>query len=329
MRNQFVDGLKGVGILLVVVGHVLQAIYGSAADALNNTVYVAIYSFHMPLFALLSGYFAKKSFETHEYMELIFSRSFRLLIPFLVWAVILYFLHKMLIGEYYKVVLAPLAAIKAIIYPVHALWYLWVLLCLHVCAVLWSYSRWIFFAVAVFICLISAAGDIDHYFGLRYVQWLFPFFIIGYWFSIINYRFSLRTIVISFLSLGGLWAFLLPFYTADHFIYSTGLFYPDISILNELLYRFGIAILGCAFFCAFYRIVYLYCPRVGFVFGFLGRISLRIYALHFFALVFIPFIYTGSVTLVSVTIITVIVLLFSLYLSACIPQAMRRVLFGE
>lgn len=46
-RDHSVDILKGIGILLVIIGHCdLFAVFRSI-----------IYSFHMPLFIILSGYF--------------------------------------------------------------------------------------------------------------------------------------------------------------------------------------------------------------------------------------------------------------------------------
>ena len=59
-RNQCVDGLKGFAILLVVLGHCVQ--YGLGEVNFNNENYFEypifkfIYSFHMPLFMLVSGY---------------------------------------------------------------------------------------------------------------------------------------------------------------------------------------------------------------------------------------------------------------------------------
>ena len=44
-RLNYLDYAKGIGILLVVLGHIY-----------NNSVKLWIYSFHMPLFFIISGY---------------------------------------------------------------------------------------------------------------------------------------------------------------------------------------------------------------------------------------------------------------------------------
>lgn len=47
------DNLKAVLIFLVVFGHFLELVEG------HELLYLVIYSFHMPLFMFLSGYFAR------------------------------------------------------------------------------------------------------------------------------------------------------------------------------------------------------------------------------------------------------------------------------
>lgn len=59
-RNLLIDFMRGIAICLVVLGHNIQ--YGSgrnflvSSDFYNNSVFKLIYSFHMPLFALIAGY---------------------------------------------------------------------------------------------------------------------------------------------------------------------------------------------------------------------------------------------------------------------------------
>lgn len=52
-RVHYIDTLKGVLIILVVLGH--------CGTALSTNMLSSIYAFHMPLFILISGYLSKKS----------------------------------------------------------------------------------------------------------------------------------------------------------------------------------------------------------------------------------------------------------------------------
>lgn len=54
-RLIWADFLKGWLILLVVLGHAIQNTLGIDCD--NNHLWNMIYSFHMPAFMAISGYF--------------------------------------------------------------------------------------------------------------------------------------------------------------------------------------------------------------------------------------------------------------------------------
>lgn len=80
-RVLYIDNLKGLAIILVVMGHVSYISLG-----IDGTVFNASYiSFHMPLFMFLSGIFAFHSFQnynTQEVFYIIKKKFFRTIIPF-------------------------------------------------------------------------------------------------------------------------------------------------------------------------------------------------------------------------------------------------------
>ena len=84
-RFRAVDLAKGIGIILVVLGHSLKQ---TEADAKWIRVLVClIYSFHMPLFFMLSGFLARKILRMGTYRERLLyirDRAVRLLIPYFV-----------------------------------------------------------------------------------------------------------------------------------------------------------------------------------------------------------------------------------------------------
>ncbi|WP_234152144.1 acyltransferase family protein [Sphingobium sufflavum] len=75
-RVEWVDAAKGVGILLVIAGHVWWR---------PGSVHQAIYAFHMPLFFLLSGYMVKPQ----PTAGLIGRQARSLLVPFAAFSLIL------------------------------------------------------------------------------------------------------------------------------------------------------------------------------------------------------------------------------------------------
>lgn len=100
-RDLFLDYTKGIAILIVVIGHTFQT-YFSDFDSLFW--FRLIYSFHMPLFVILSG--ASASFWVNKFngfksinQVLHFAKNrilksfYQLVIPFLAWTVNGYFIY--------------------------------------------------------------------------------------------------------------------------------------------------------------------------------------------------------------------------------------------
>jgi fucose 4-O-acetylase-like acetyltransferase len=86
MREEWIDVVKGTGIILVIAGHSINPGLGVHAQLTLK----AIFSFHMPLFFILSGWLFK--FNRYEDSPWVFIiRRFRqLMIPFLVTFILLY-----------------------------------------------------------------------------------------------------------------------------------------------------------------------------------------------------------------------------------------------
>ena len=54
-RNYKMDNMKALMIYLVVFGHMLECFNGT----IRWWIYLTIYSFHMPVFAYITGYFSR------------------------------------------------------------------------------------------------------------------------------------------------------------------------------------------------------------------------------------------------------------------------------
>ena len=125
LRDQFLDIAKGLAIILVVVGHVIQ---GSSEKFDDLLWFRVIYSFHMPLFVFLSGSVAAIAFRPERIQSgmlalikqakiRIAKASVRLLLPFISWCVI-----NQLIYHHSDSVLS--AIVLAFRRPDTALWFL-------------------------------------------------------------------------------------------------------------------------------------------------------------------------------------------------------------
>lgn len=77
-RNKELDVLRGVSILAVIFGH------RTSFDSIMPNV--VLYSFHLPIFLFISGYF----FRRHFIVSFLKKTTFRLLVPFFIFAMIRY-----------------------------------------------------------------------------------------------------------------------------------------------------------------------------------------------------------------------------------------------
>lgn len=73
-RNVQIDVCKGIGIILMLIGH-SAVLMGNW----SNLLFKIIYSFHMPLFFIISGYF----FKPLSFKDNVKKSGRRLLIPYL------------------------------------------------------------------------------------------------------------------------------------------------------------------------------------------------------------------------------------------------------
>ena len=99
-RNESIDIAKGIGILLVILGHTMSPVM--EGHRLIEWLYRVIYTFHMPLFFFVSGFVASKLVtKPLKKFTLLKQRTVRLMIPYCVWAVI-YLPMKIIMSEHVR-----------------------------------------------------------------------------------------------------------------------------------------------------------------------------------------------------------------------------------
>ncbi|EKF6806079.1 acyltransferase family protein [Vibrio parahaemolyticus] len=93
-RKEKIDWIytaKGIGIILVVFGHMQRGIYRSSIELGYDSYYLLdafIYSFHMPLFFLLSGIFFESSLIKKGKANYLYEKVTTLLYPLAIWSII-------------------------------------------------------------------------------------------------------------------------------------------------------------------------------------------------------------------------------------------------
>ena len=107
-RSSYWDNLKGILILLVVCGHLCER-YINDSDLLKH-IWIIIYSFHMPIFIFVNGYFARKSSKSPV------QKSLKMLKYYLLMQILFMFGNCLILREKFE--------LSVLANPAYCCWYL-------------------------------------------------------------------------------------------------------------------------------------------------------------------------------------------------------------
>jgi fucose 4-O-acetylase-like acetyltransferase len=90
-RIDWIDYTKGIGIFLVVLGHILDGLEKNSiieSSQLLKFILDWIYAFHMPLFFFISGLFVQRSLLTKPFRDFVTSKIAVIVYPYFLWSVL-------------------------------------------------------------------------------------------------------------------------------------------------------------------------------------------------------------------------------------------------
>lgn len=267
-RDFSFDYIKGVLIFLVVLGHVVA--YISYPYFSDNWLFTFIYSFHMPLFVFISGFF----FASAKYAPtgtLLLRKAERLLLPHFTYSVLMLLIVFLFYPYFNKVIYDGVIVSYFKIYHVvlTSLWFLWcVFLCSVIINLIFNYipKPWLF---CIILCVLMLAFyNYLPYKVFKDMQLIIqmPFFLLGMYYKenrdwIDKYGGVIFGVVlVGYLLLYRDTVMESPYYKVLLFMFSVPLFF----ILISKMYRYKI-------------ITPLFC--------FLGEASLGIYVFHLLLMV--------------------------------------------
>ncbi|PFA69352.1 acyltransferase [Bacillus sp. AFS015802] len=171
-RDYYFDNAKFILIFLVVFGHIIRSYIES--DPFILSLYKTIYTFHMPAFILVAGFFAKGFYKKGYIQKL----AKKLILPYivfqLIYTVYYYFLYQKSTFE-----VDPLN-------PHWSLWFLISLFCWN--ALLYAFIKWFKFKPGIGLTvafslglLVGFADVISNYLSLSRTFVFFPIFLMGYY----------------------------------------------------------------------------------------------------------------------------------------------------
>jgi fucose 4-O-acetylase-like acetyltransferase len=167
MRNHLLDNAKALLIFLVILGHMVEPFIENIA--LFRVIYLVIYSFHIPMFAFISGMLSTTNL-SRDSLE----KNIRhILVPFFVFELLYELLHLMGVGHVSSYTLG--------FEPYWLLWFLLSLFAWKIMLPIVSATRYpVLFSIGIALVL-GYCESIGYFLGISRTATFFPFFVLGYY----------------------------------------------------------------------------------------------------------------------------------------------------
>jgi fucose 4-O-acetylase-like acetyltransferase len=269
-RDYYFDNAKFILIFFVVFGHLIQSFIEQ--NEMVYTLYKVIYTFHMPAFILVSGFFARGLYEK-GYIKKV---ARKLILPYLIFQLIYSVFYYFLYNESHLVV-----------DPLDPHWSLWFLISLFFWnMMLFGFSR---LKPITGVLLALAIG-----LGVGYVDWIsnylslsrtfvfFPLFLLGYYLTKdqvqILTRPAFRMVAILLFVAAFIFYSIFPDISYQWLFGSKSYHALETPAVIGMFVRLGLYLLSTIMVLSFLAIV----PKSKIFFTNLGKNTLYVYLLHGF-----------------------------------------------
>ncbi|OAD19925.1 acyltransferase 3 [Candidatus Thiomargarita nelsonii] len=275
-RVSWIDAAKGIGIILVVYGHVARGVFNAGLYQEQPLVTYhlidnIIYSFHMPLFFFLSGLFFLRSFDKRG-SRLILNKIDTIFYPYLIWSIIQGVI-EIILSQYTNGTTSFGNLIAILWLPIAQFWFLYALLLIFIFnTVIFIFLEryfkplnipFIIFGIGFFLFLIKQYLPADYFF-IRAVSYNYIYFSFGilYW-RVLDGKHHSISLTLGVFVIFSLFEYLV-YYTAT---------LPSDSALIKIIITFS-GILTVIFVCQNLR------GTIIKILSLVGRYSMEIYLMH-------------------------------------------------
>ncbi len=243
-REKEFDIAKAIAIVMVVIGHCIQlgsgdAYYQSLAF-FDNFVYRLIYTVHMPLLMIISGYFFEHSSQKKKPLELFCGKIISIGVPIFAWVFLTHSWH--FVNKPVYTVIKEIAD-----GTISSFWFLWAVILsgAYMCLVLSLPEKMRVYAVILGGIATFVTPDLknSHCCKFMYVCFIFGYYAAKYDLFSKAYNAIKKPIVLIMSSM--LYIVLFLFFDYDKYIYNTG----------WTLLRSSISEAGYCLYCDAYRTV--------------------------------------------------------------------------
>ncbi|ETZ25500.1 hypothetical protein HMPREF2085_01910 [Fusobacterium nucleatum 13_3C] len=340
-RNEYLDIVKGIAIILMIFAHCIVS--GNGDFFLkkelfwDDILFKIIYSFHMPLFALVSGYLYYFTIEKYSFEKILIKKIKSFLHPIVIFGIYRYLLTRksLLFND-----IALSKVYDFVFFLFDGYWFLWSILFITI--IVLFINKFFNDNIKVYIVFFLLTLIIPtRVLSLRI--FLYPFFVVGYFFckhhKMIdgikrNIIYILGTSLVIFICL-------LFLYKKNTYIYISGM-----TIINPILnissfeqiyidlFRIIIGFVGSIFTLSIiYEIYYLTKDKkIWRYFSYIGKNSLKFYCFQEILIVFFlkPYTINFQKNYINNFIETVIIILICIFLNKILNKfkKLEKIHFG-
>lgn len=240
-RNIAFDLLKLFAIFLVLWGHCIQHMKVTNTD---EPIYLFIYSFHMPLFMMISGYFSISSLQM-KFWPFVKKKFIQLLLPCVSWYLLAYVLPKLALMLLHKE--GGAFSLSSLDVLLHNFWFLKSVFICYVLAYFGFKGKWIGILLSILISQIIPMFS---------VSFLYPAFLVGIVLSKGDLLEDDRKRVIIMVSSFLIWAGLLVKMRWTDFNVPISFLISNSELIMDRLLRIFIGSFGALFWISLYTTLF-------------------------------------------------------------------------
>lgn len=278
-RNEYIDYLRGLLILLVVQGHTIQYfVYSNSSEFFSDPFFKFIYIFHMPLFMAVSGFVSFYSIDKKSGYQSISARFNQLIVPVLCLSILSKCIEYLVYASL-RLSIDDLLLIlpNSIVHEfLTSFWFLWCVFVSTIVVVLLrklNIDNLLLFVISSLLIILLPEFD-----NLYLFKFTFPFFCAGYWFAkrgnVLNYQqITYKKIILC--TLVSLICFLL--WKNGTYVYISKMYLFKGNLLNIILRCIG----ACGFSLLFIMLSFIQFKRTNLpLISEFGKNSLSIYIIQ-------------------------------------------------
>ena len=224
----YLNIVKGIAVFLMLWGHCIQFCANGVFDVFENSTFQFIYSFHMPLFMLVSGYLFYFSYEKRDLKTLLIHRTQGMLQPIVFASMLNTFLMELPTVILHGGVQFTNGKLFTGFYT---MWFLWCVLSCSTAVALAgklarnSWSRLLLIVCGVFLVALFPEN--------HYHVYMYPYFVAGFYYGMYRNRIPGWLKKCAWLSLA-VFPMLLTRYESWHLIYVSPIYSPQWDLLPML-----------------------------------------------------------------------------------------------